>query len=118
MMSAEDLANVGPVALLQDLAVVATLGLTHAERNGHHYFRGLTMWPEVIGNTMLAEHGDLYERQNEQWGDCTTLAIRQGGVALTSVVAAPFGLGFEVPVDEVMGGLDVLAAYILPHFTA
>ena len=32
-MSAEDLTNVGPLALLQDLAVLASLGIPHAERN-------------------------------------------------------------------------------------
>jgi hypothetical protein len=36
VMSGEDLANIGPVALLQDLAVVATLGVSSVERNGHH----------------------------------------------------------------------------------
>src|SRR5439155_284989 len=41
VVSGEDLSNIGPVALLQDTAVVATLGITHAERNGHHYFKGL-----------------------------------------------------------------------------
>src|SRR5581483_10437799 len=36
ILSGEDLANVGPVALLQDLAAMATLGIEHVERNGHH----------------------------------------------------------------------------------
>lgn len=103
MMSAEDLANVGPIALLQDLAVVATLGLSHAERNGHHYFRGLSMWPALVGERILENHGDLYERRR----DYATLQIRQGSVALNSVVAAPFGLGCEYPLDEIMGGLEI-----------
>jgi hypothetical protein len=59
--TAEDLSNIGPVALLQDLAVVATLGITHAERNGHHYFAGLREWPEAIQKEVLAGHADLYE---------------------------------------------------------
>ena len=107
VMSAEDLSNVGPIALLQDLAVVATLGLTHAERNGHHYFRGLSMWPAMVGDTMLAEHGDLYEARR----DDATLQIRQGGIDLTSVVAAPFGVGVDLPVNEMMGGAEVLAQF-------
>ncbi|HCK51670.1 MAG TPA: hypothetical protein DIC23_00540, partial [Planctomycetaceae bacterium] len=37
IMSGEDLANIGPVALLQDLAVASSLGITSIERNGHHY---------------------------------------------------------------------------------
>lgn len=40
VLSAEDLTTVGPVELLQDLAVTATIGAKHVERNGHHYFRG------------------------------------------------------------------------------
>ena len=60
VMSAEDLVNIGPVALLQDLAVVAKLGIPHVERNGHHYFRGLSMFPTAIQETMLRAHPDLY----------------------------------------------------------
>ena len=40
-MSAEDLTNVPVVPLQQDLATVRALGITHVERNGHHYVRGL-----------------------------------------------------------------------------
>jgi hypothetical protein len=110
VMSAEDLSNVGPIALLQDLAVVATLGLTHAERNGHHYFRGLSMWPAMLGDMMLAKHGDLYEARQAY----ATLQIRQGGIDLTSVIAAPFGLGVDLPLDEIMGGAEVLEQFSQP----
>ncbi len=41
LMSGEGLANVGPVALLNDLAAMAVLGMGDVERNGHHYFAGL-----------------------------------------------------------------------------
>ena len=37
----EDLTTVPTVALEQDLALHAALGITHLERNGHHYFAGL-----------------------------------------------------------------------------
>ena len=40
ILSSEDLCSVGPVAMIQDLTVAANLGITHAERNGHHYFAG------------------------------------------------------------------------------
>src|SRR5690606_2352290 len=56
VLSAEDLANVGPVALLQDLAVVATLGISHVERNGHHYFAGLRHLPADMQDTVLTHH--------------------------------------------------------------
>jgi hypothetical protein len=86
-ISAEDLTTVGPVSLLQDLAVVASLGIPHVERNGHHYFRGLSMWPRDLQERMLAMHGDLYE----EVGGVATLRIRGGRINVGSVVDAPFG---------------------------
>jgi L-alanine-DL-glutamate epimerase-like enolase superfamily enzyme len=64
ILSGEDLANVGPIALLQDLAVMAALGVIHVERNGHHYFRGLSMFPQAVQDQMLAAHPDLYHQTN------------------------------------------------------
>ncbi len=92
-VSGEDLAYVGPVALLQDLAALANLGIDHAERNGHHYFRGLSMFPAEIREATLNHHGDLFRNQRQSF---PTLAIRSGTVDLRSVVAAPFGTAFEV----------------------
>jgi len=40
VLTGEDLCNLGPVAFLQDLAMMALLGIEHVERNGHHYFAG------------------------------------------------------------------------------
>jgi L-alanine-DL-glutamate epimerase-like enolase superfamily enzyme len=48
VLTGEDLANLGPVALLQDLAMMALLGVTHVERNGHHYYRGPEHVPERV----------------------------------------------------------------------
>ena len=93
ILSGEDLSNVGPVALLQDLAVGAALGITHAERNGHHYFRGVNALPEET----LAHHGDLYRRHERGF---VTLNVRHGCVAVGSVVAAPFGVGFAVDASQ------------------
>ncbi len=93
LLSGEDLANVGPVALPQDLAVVATLGVAHVERNGHHYFAGLRMLPDDMQDAVLARHGDLY-RQSP--GGFATLAIRGGRLATGSVVAAPFGYAIDL----------------------
>jgi hypothetical protein len=89
IVTAEDLSTIGPVALLQDLAMVATLGLEHVERNGHHYFAGLSMFPTTVQDAVLRRHEDLYTR-----GDCgyPTLSIRDGAINIRSVVAAPFGL--------------------------
>ena len=84
-LTAEDLANVGPIALNQDLAMVALLGITHAERNGHHYFRGLSMFPEDLWAD-LTQTG-LYHRPE----NFPTLHIQEGSLNLESINQAPFG---------------------------
>lgn len=63
VMTAEDLCTVGVVPVQADLCLVATLGLTHVERNGHHYHRGLSYLPEEEQEAALKVHGDLYERR-------------------------------------------------------
>lgn len=88
LLSAEDLTTVGPVDLCQDLAVVATLGVDHVERNGHHFLRGLAAFPEETREGALAAHPDLY-RSHE--GGFPAVDITDGVVSLNSVVEAPFG---------------------------
>lgn len=93
-LSGEDLTNLGPVALLQDLAVAATLGIAHVERNGHHYFRGLSQFPASVQRAALHLHPDLY-REHER--GFPTLRVEQGRISTRSIVAAPFGS--TVPID-------------------
>ena len=97
ILSAEDLGNIGPVALLQDLAVVAALGISHAERNGHHYFAGLGMFPEPIQNQTAIDHPDLYQREPSG-----LLALRptQGQLYLDSVNAAPLGISQQIELQH------------------
>ncbi|MDA1232083.1 MAG: hypothetical protein O2856_15015 [Planctomycetota bacterium] len=90
ILSAEDLCNVGPVALLQDLAASAAFGIEHVERNGHHFFAGLSMLPHQEQERTLERHSDLYTRSTKGF---PTLAIQNGCVNLTSVNASPFGVG-------------------------
>src|SRR5262249_17930380 len=58
ILSGEDLVNIGPVALLQDLTACATLGIASVERNGHHYFAGLSMFPLEVQQQILKAHFD------------------------------------------------------------
>jgi hypothetical protein len=94
ILSGEDLSNVGPVALLQDLAVAASLGAKSLERNSAHYFKGLSMHSPQLQEQMLTHHGDLY-RQHET-GHFPTLNIHDGLLDVGSVVDAPFGLAFPL----------------------
>ncbi len=92
LISGEDLCNVGPVALTQDLAVMATLGITHVERNGQHYFRGLSMFSRNVQSQIVTRHADLY-----RWhaGDFATLNMQAGAIDIGSVVDAPFGYAID-----------------------
>jgi len=95
-MSGEDLVNIGPVALLQDLAAQAALGNTSVERNGHHYYHGLSAFPKSISQSMLQHHGDLYTPMDDGYA---RVNITGGELDLTSINAAPFGVGVEIPMD-------------------
>jgi hypothetical protein len=92
LMSGEDLSNVG-VALLQDSTVTAVLGIGHAERNSHHYFAGLSMYPQAMQAAILAQHSDLYHRHPAGF---PTLTIKKGRINLGSVLQAPFGVGADL----------------------
>jgi len=96
VLSGEDLANVGPVGLLQDLAAQAALGVTSVERNGHHYFAGLAQFPTALQAHALAHHGDLFVRHAGSW---PRLDVRGGKLALGSVLRAPFGVAGEPDVS-------------------
>lgn len=89
ILTGEDLCNLGPVALLQDLALMALLGIDHVERNGHHYYKGLSLWPAEWQDTTLAAHADLYTPHPEGFA---CLRIQNGRVELGSVNSAPFGV--------------------------
>jgi len=87
VLSGEDLANIGPVALLQDLTVMSVLGIKNVERNGHHYFPGLGVFPADVQKLTLAEHPDLYHQPRR----FPTLRIQKGKTDIASLLQAPFG---------------------------
>jgi hypothetical protein len=89
VLTGEDLCNLGPVALLQDLAMMSLLGIEHVERNGHHYYRGLSLWPAEWQDSALAAHGDLYARHRDGFA---CLKIHEGRMVLDSVNKAPLGV--------------------------
>ncbi len=97
LMSGEDLANIGPIAVVQDLAAMAALGVESVERNGHHYFAGLSMFSQEIQEQVLHAHGELYQRSAQGW---PTLRIQNGAIRMASLNHAPFGVGFELDVER------------------
>jgi len=85
-MSAEDLTTQAGLSVQQDLALVNLLGITHVERNGHHYVDGMAAQPASEQQAFLAAHSDLYELSQ----GAVRLAIREGRIVLGSLA----GLGF------------------------
>ncbi len=91
LMSGEDLCNQGPIALLQDLAVMAALGIRSVERNGHHYVAGLASSPPAVQQQILRSHDDLYHASPAGW---PTVRIAEGQLGIASLNATPFGVRF------------------------
>ncbi|MGE4601789.1 MAG: enolase C-terminal domain-like protein [Planctomycetota bacterium] len=94
-ISAEDLTNLPPWGLHQDLLTVAALGLHHVERNGHHYFRGLDHLPEQEVAQLLSQHPDMY-RPFENSGE---LIIENGNLAIGSLDCEGYGCTIEPTPD-------------------
>ena len=80
-MSGEDLTIQPGLALQQDLALVSLLGLTHVERNGHHYVNGMAGLPAAEQDAFLGGHAGLYERSH----GAARLRIEKGMIAIGSL---------------------------------
>jgi hypothetical protein len=80
-MTGEDLTIQAGIALQQDLALVSLLGLTHVERNGHHYVNGMADLPRAEQDRFLEAHGDLYERSH----GAVRLRIEKGMIRMGSL---------------------------------
>jgi hypothetical protein len=68
--------------------VQAALGNASVERNGHHYFAGLSGWPESIWTQGLAKYPDLFRADTT---GCPFLHVDSGQIDLTQVNAGAFG---------------------------
>lgn len=94
--ASEDLTNLPVLPLQQDLATVAALGLTHTERNGHHYFGGLDPLPRSEAEGALVAHPDLYEED----GGRIRLRIREGALSLSSLHQPGYGYAGPIAWEE------------------
>jgi hypothetical protein len=77
------------LAVQQDLALGAFIGVTHAERNGHHYVDGFSGAPDKETEAFLAAHPDLYVRD----GNTIRLSIHDGDLKTGSLISAGFASG-------------------------
>jgi hypothetical protein len=89
-MSAEDLTTWPGVSVQQDLALVSLLGMTHVERNAHHFIDGMSFAPEGEQRAFVAAHPDLYEKQT---GKPARLRAVGGRLALGSLDVPGFAVG-------------------------
>jgi hypothetical protein len=94
ILSGEDLTTQAGLGVQQDLALVAALGLTDVERNGHHYVDGFASASPAEARRFLAAHPDLYEMRDGR----AYLKIAKGKLALDSLNKAA-GLGSAVLPD-------------------
>jgi hypothetical protein len=86
-LSGEDLTTQAGLAVQQDLALVALLGLADVERNGHHFIDGFAGRPESEAQAFLQAHPDLYETCDGR----VRLSIRAGRLTLDSLDCKGFG---------------------------
>jgi hypothetical protein len=88
-ISGEDLTCQAGICVQQDLALGALIGVTHAERNGHHYVDGFGEAPAAEAEAYLAAHPDLYIRD----GNRIRLSIHSGDLLTGSLTAPGFATG-------------------------
>jgi hypothetical protein len=88
-ITSEDLTCQAGLAVQQDLALGALIGVTHAERNGHHYVDGFAATPAAEAESFMAAHPDLYERRSGK----IRLAIHDGDLLTGSLTAPGFATG-------------------------
>jgi hypothetical protein len=88
-ISGEDLTCQAGLGVQQDLALGALIGLTHAERNGHHYVDGFADTPAAEAQAFLAAHPDLYANDR----NLVRLLIHDGDLLTGSLTAPGFATG-------------------------
>jgi L-alanine-DL-glutamate epimerase-like enolase superfamily enzyme len=100
VLSGEDLTCQAGLAVQQDTLLAASLGVTHIERNGHHYVDGFGQAPADEALAFAAAHPSLYDMR----GGRPHLAVRAGRLDLRTL----HGPGFATAVHPVWDSLTPL----------
>jgi hypothetical protein len=90
-MSAEDLTTLAGISVQQDMALVALLGLTHVERNGHHFINGFSGRPIEEQRAFLKAHASLYHEAN----GTVRMTIKDGMADISSLDCPGFAVAAE-----------------------
>ena len=86
-LSAEDLTCEPGISIQQDLALVSILGLTHVERNAHHFIDGFDDRPDSEARAFISAHSDLYiETENR-----VRLKLCDGKFSISSLNCTGYG---------------------------
>lgn len=107
-VTGEDLTCQAGLGVQQDLALGALIGVTHAERNGHHYVDGFGDTPVGEAESFLAAHPDLYTSS----GNNVRLAIHDGDLSTASLTSPGFASAVH-PTWSAMSPLQKPRARIL-----
>jgi hypothetical protein len=91
IVTAEDLTCQAGLGVQQDIALGALIGVSHAERNGHHYVDGFGGAPMAEQERFLAAHPDLYVRTS----DGIRVATADGSLATSSLATPGFASGAD-----------------------
>ena len=97
ILSGEDLTCQAGLAVQQDCLLAASLGVTHIERNGHHYVDGFGVAPEAESAAFAKAHPALYANTSGRW----RLAVRAGRLDLSTL----HGPGFASAVEPLWDSL-------------
>jgi hypothetical protein len=91
LMTGEDLCSVGIIPVQADLCLASTLGISHVERNGHHYHPGLNYLTESQRQAALVAHPDFYSDERGR----VAPTVRDGRFEIESLHCVGFGFAVE-----------------------
>jgi hypothetical protein len=86
LLSGEDLTCQAGLAVQQDTLLAASLGVTHVERNGHHYVDGFGIAPADEAAAFAAAHPGFYAVRDGR----VRLDVREGRLDLRSLLGPGF----------------------------
>lgn len=105
LLSGEDLTCQAGLAVQQDTLLATSLGVTHIERNGHHYVDGFGIAPAAEAEAFLQAHPGLYHRSDRHQEGRVRLRVVAGQLDLHSL----HGPGFARAAEPLWSTLTPLA---------
>ena len=82
---------------MPDLEVMAALQIVDVERNGHHYFKGLSMFPHSVQEKVVTVYPALYTMREEGYA---SLQICDGRLDVGMLSGSGFGCAIDFDLDE------------------